>query len=376
MRIYFDNASTTPILPEVASYMSEVITNNYGNPSSIHFIGRQSKIIVEDARKIIADGLGVSTGEIFFTSGATEANNMILYSAVKDLGIKRIISCTTEHHCNLHMFDYLTNNNLAEIVMLDVDAFGHIDYQELEELLKSNNGDTLVSLMHGNNEIGTLHNMEVIANLCTEYNALYHCDAAQTIGKIPIDMANNKVNFLAASAHKFYGPKGVGFVYINNDNMIKPLFHGGDQERGMRSGTENLYGIAGMSKAFEMAYAEMTARDNHIQEISSHFIERLSTECKDIHINGSKTDKLKNIVNVSFPPTDKAEMLMMNLDIMGICASAGSACASGVEKDSHVLEAIKHNPKRKAIRFSFSHLNTLNEVNEVIDKIKTITPIT
>jgi len=374
-RIYFDNASTTPILKEVSHYMAEVNETYYGNPSSIHFYGRQSKIIVEDARTLIANGLGASTGEIFFTSGATEANNMALYCSVRDLGIKKILSSPTEHHCNLHMFDYLQKHKLASVEMLDVDQFGHIDYEALDEKLSNENEGVMLSLMHGNNELGTIHNMDRLGEVCKKYNVLFHSDAAQTIGKIPIDLSNSNVGFIAGSAHKFYGPKGVGFIYINGDNLIKPLIHGGDQERGMRSGTENLYGIAGMSKAFELALSEMNDRTSKIEEISNLFINRLTKECHDIRINGSQVEQLKNIVSISFPHTDKAEMLMMNLDILGICASSGSACASGVENDSHVLEAIKHDPKRKTVRFSFSHLNSLDEVNTVVDKIKTVTPL-
>ena len=374
-RIYFDNASTTPLLKEVSAYMAEVNETYFGNPSSIHFLGRQSKIIIEDARTLIANGLGASTGEIFFTSGATEANNMALFCSVRDLGIRKIISSPTEHHCNLHMFDYLQNNNLATVEMLEVDQYGHIYYENLEEILSNSDEHTMLSLMHGNNEIGTIHDIEKLGVICEKYKVILHCDAAQTIGKIPIDLSNNNVGFIAGSAHKFYGPKGVGFIYINGDNLIKPLLHGGDQERGMRSGTENLYGIAGMSKAFEMAMSEMEERTSKIEHLSSLFSSRLSNECHDIKFNGSTKNKLANIVSVSFPYTEKAEMLMMNLDILGICASSGSACASGVENDSHVLEAINHDPKRKTVRFSFSHLNTEEEVNTVIEKIKTVTPL-
>jgi len=374
-RIYFDNASTTPLLKEVMDYMAEVNNSFYGNPSSIHFYGRQSRIIIEDARKIIADGLGASTGEIFFTSGATEANNMALLCSIRDLGVKKIISSPTEHHCNLHMFEYLEQNNLAQIEMLNVDEFGHIDLNQLDEKLKNSTEKVMVSLMHGNNELGTIHNMDKLADICDSYDVLLHCDSAQTIGKIPIKLSHQKVSFIAGSAHKFYGPKGVGFIYINGDNIIKPYLYGGGQERGMRSGTENLNGIAGMSKAFELAMTQMDSRDAKIEELTTVLVNRLSTECYDIKFNGSKNEKLKNIVSVSFPHTNKAEMLMMNLDILGICASSGSACASGVENDSHVLEAIKHDPKRKTVRFSLSHMNTIEEVNSVVEKIKTVTPI-
>lgn len=374
MRVYFDNASTTPLLPEVAKRMHEINKQYFGNPSSIHYYGRNAKIIVEDARKVIAEGLGASIGEIYFTSGATEANNMALYCSVRDLGIKEIISSKTEHHCNLHMFQYLENAGICNITYLESDKFGHVRQDDLEELL-STKENVLVSLMHGNNEIGTLHPIDALSELCSHHNALLHCDTAQTIGKLPINVSKTKISFIAGSAHKFYGPKGVGFIYINNDNLIKPLFHGGDQERGMRSGTENISGIAGMSVAFEKAQEEMSSRTEHILALRSYFLLKVSNELLDVKLNGSQTDFLPNILSLSFPPSNKADMLMMNLDIMGICASSGSACSSGVENDSHVLEVIQHDPKRKTIRFSFSHFNTREEIDYVIDKLKKATPI-
>ncbi|MBT8231496.1 MAG: cysteine desulfurase [Bacteroidia bacterium] len=374
MRIYFDNASTTPLLPEVFNYMHEVNSLIYGNPSSIHFFGRQAKIIVEDARKILAEGLGASTGEIFFTSGATEANNMALYCSVRDLGIQTIISTKIEHHCNLHMFDYLEANNLASIKYLNVNNEGHIDYDQLDEILCQNNDNVMVSLMHGNNEIGTLNDMERLAEICHNHNVMLHMDSAQTIGKMPIDLSDEKVAFISGSAHKFHGPKGVGFIYINNNNLIKPLFHGGDQERGMRSGTENISGIAGMAKAFELASSEMEDRTKILSELRQYFVQQLQDNFEDIIINGSSSSFLPNILSVSFPPSENVDMLMMNLDISGICASSGSACSSGVENDSHVLEEIGHDTKRKTVRFSFSHLNTKKEVDYVIRKLHKLTP--
>lgn len=373
MRIYFDNASTTPLLAEVKDEMTKVINDNFGNPSSIHLHGRQSKIIIEDARKIIANGLHASTGEIFFTSGATEANNMALLCSVRDLEVKRIISTEIEHHCILHTLDHLEKNAEVEIIYLKVDSKGAIDLKELESLLQSSDIKTLVSIMHGNNEIGTLSDIDTISKLCTNYNVLYHTDTAQTLAKIPIDVSSTQISFLCGASHKFFGPKGVGFVYINSENIIKPLMYGGDQERGMRSGTENIYGIAGMAKAYELAIDQMSERKTKIFQLREYFKERLISELSDIRINGSDY-ALYNILSVSFPKSPKSEMLMMNLDIMGIAASSGSACSSGVENDSHVLQAIGHDPTRKTIRFSFSHFNTKEEVDYVMDKLKTITP--
>lgn len=374
MRVYFDNASTTPLLPEVQEAMTKVIQENYGNPSSIHLQGRQSRIIVEDARKQIAQGIKASTGEIFFTSGATEANNMALICSVRDLGVKRIITSNIEHHCIFHTLEYLEKEYQTEVEYLAVNDLGQIDLDLLAEKLSSSDQKTLVTIMHGNNEIGTISDLSQIAAICDSHSALYHTDTAQTLAKIPIDVSQNKVSFLCGASHKFFGPKGVGFIYINGDNLIKPFMFGGDQERGMRSGTENIYGIAGMAKAYTIAINEMEERHQLVSELKEYFVSRLINELDDIIINGDK-EGLYNILSVSFPASPKSEMLMMNLDIVGVSASSGSACSSGVENDSHVLSAINHDPKRKTVRFSFSHLNTKEEVDYVIEKLKTITPI-
>lgn len=374
MKAYFDNASTTPLLAEVKLAMKEVIDNNYGNPSSIHSLGRSSKILIEDARSDMAQGIRASTGEIFFTSGATEANNMALLCSVRDLGVKTIISSPTEHHCILHTLDYISNHGLANVRYLKVNEEGHIDYEELTETIRSSAGNVLVSLMHANNEIGSIHDIDRIAAICQEEKALFHTDTAQTIGKLKIDVQKTKIAFLSGSAHKFFGPKGSGFIYINNDNMIQPLLYGGDQERGLRSGTENLFGIVGMHKAFVLAMDEMEERHEKTLKIKTYCQEKLRSNFSNIKINGSKSAALYNILSVSFPPSNKAEMLIMNLDIAGICASAGSACSSGVENDSHVLQHIGHDPQRKTIRFSFSHFNTIQEIDFLIEKLGQLLP--
>ena len=342
MRVYFDNASTTPLLDEVKQVMTQVINETYGNPSSIHLHGRQARIIVEEARKKIAHGINASTGEIFFTSGATEANNMVLLRSVKDLGVERIITSNIEHHCILHTLDYMVQEKMVEVVTLNVNSQGEIELSELEALLKEDK-KTLVSIMHGNNEIGTLADIAAMGALCNSYNALLHTDTAQTMGKIHIDVMASGVHFLCGASHKFYGPKGVGFVFVKADNIIQPMMYGGDQERGMRSGTENIYGIAGMAKAFELACEQMAERESDILSLRNYFLSRMHEELEDIHLNGSPNG-LPNIISISFPPTSKSEMMMMNLDIRGIAASSGSACSSGVENDSHVLQAIGHDP--------------------------------
>jgi cysteine desulfurase len=374
MNVYFDNASTTPLLTEVQDVMKAIISDTYGNPSSIHRKGREAKIIIEDARKTIAKLIGASTGEIFFTAGATESNNMALLCSTRDLGVTHIISSPTEHHCILHTLDYISKHGMAKVSYLEVDSEGHIDIDELQQMLNNEKGKALVSLMHVNNEIGTMHDVQSISELCRAHGALFNCDTSQSMGKVPINVQELGVSFLCGSAHKFYAPKGVGFIYIKNENMINALTHGGDQERGIRSGTENIYSIAAMSKALELAYQDMPNRMQHISELKSYFVDKLLKNLDDIIINGSSRMGAYNILSVSFPHTEKSELLMMNLDINGICASAGSACSSGVENDSHVLQAIGHSPQRKTVRFSFSHFNTKDEVDYVIDVLRKFTP--
>ena len=373
MEVYFDNASTTPLLSEVQEAMVKVIQENFGNPSSIHLQGRRSRVLVEDARKTIAQGLKASTGEIFFTSGATEANNTVLLGAINSLGVKRIISTEIEHHCILHTLDHIEKTGSAEIILLPVDKLGQINLDSLQQILVSSPIKTLVSIMHGNNEIGSIADIERIAAICNTANALFHTDTAQTIGKIPIDLVSTPISFLCGASHKFFGPKGTGFLYVNSDNQIQPLMHGGDQERGMRSGTENIYGITGMAVAFAKSMEEMAERKTKILEVKRYFIDRLTSELQDIKLN-STDNGLYHVLSVSFPPTDRSDMLMMNLDIAGIAASSGSACSSGVENDSHVLQAIGHDSRRKTVRFSLSHYNTIEEVDYVMEKLKNMTP--
>lgn len=373
MQIYLDNASTTPMLPEVIHQMTAVMNESYGNPSSIHRHGRKAKSIIENARKVVAKVINASLGEVFFTSSATEANNMVIKNAVQDLGIQRIISSPTEHHCILHTLDYLTHHHKCEVIYLRVDAYGIIDYQQLKDLLSNNSVKTLVSIMHGNNEIGTMSDTIKIGQLCHKYGALYHCDAVQTIGKYPIDVQTSNISFLSGSAHKFHGPKGVGFVFISNENIITHYIHGGAQERNMRAGTENVAGIAGLAKALEIITDSTDSNKKKILSLRTLFKDKLLTEFQDITFNGSQEgDFLAHVLSVSFPPGPKADMLVMNLDIAGISASSGSACSAGIEEDSHVLVAIGHPAERKTIRFSFSPFNTAEEIIYTVEKLKTM----
>ncbi len=372
MRIYFDNAATTPLSEDVWQKMSTVLKNDFGNPSSIHHYGRISRSIIEDARKKVARTLQASIGEIFFTSSATEANNTILSRSVLDLGVRRFISSPTEHHCVLHTLQHLQNENPSlEIIWLKVDRHGRIDLQELEAHLSQSSAKTMVSLMYGNNEIGTIHNITSIGDLCKKHNAYLHCDAVQMVGKYPIDVQQLQVSFLTGTAHKFHGPKGSGFFYMRADNIIQPFIYGGSQERNMRAGTENVAGIAGLAEALVEAVNHIEERKTHILNLKTRFENRLAEEVNDIEFNHPAGDDcMYHISSVSFAASPQADMLMFNLDIEGIAASSGSACSAGIPEDSHVLTAIGHPAHRKTVRFSFSIYNTLEEVDVVVEKIK------
>ncbi len=372
MRIYLDNAATTPLREEVIEVMSDCMRQLYGNPSSIHGCGRQVRAKIEESRKKIAGYLGASIGEIFFTSGGTESNNMAIKCAVRDLGVKRIISSKIEHHCVGHSLESVEKQGV-KIEMVDVDGFGRLDYDQLESLLQESIGvKTLVSIMHANNEIGTLSDMDRISKLCENYGAYFHSDTVQTIGHLPIDVSKTKIHFLSGGAHKFHGPKGCGFIYINNEAMIKPMIDGGAQERNMRAGTENIYGIVGMAKALELACENMSEYQAYIEEIRSYFKEQLLERFEDIHFHGDQENYLYTVLNVCFPPSEKSAMLLLHLDIAGISASGGSACSSGAEKGSHVLTAIGADANRKSIRFSFSHYTTKEDIDITLEKLSNI----
>ncbi len=369
-RIYFDNAATTPLHPEVIIAMSNAMQENYGNPSSIHAEGRKARAAIEKARKQVASYLGASIGELFFTSGGTESNNMILKGAVRDLSVERIISSETEHPCVLHPLDYLKKYNLIQVDFVKQDNKGRIRLDHLNELLEQNKKKTLVSLMHANNEIGTMINLDEVAALCEKHNALFHSDTVQTIGHYPIDVSKTKIHFLSGSAHKFHGPKGTGFVYIRNDSIVKPHIDGGGQERNMRGGTENTYGILGLAKALELACDNREKNWPYISSLRTYMAEHLLKKIKGVQFNGDFDGSAHyKTLSVSFPPSPKADLLLMNLDIAGISVSGGSACSSGADAGSHVLDVLESDPDRKMIRFSFSHFNTKEEVDVVMKKL-------
>ncbi len=375
MRIYLDNAATTPLNPEVIDEMTKVLRETYGNPSSIHAEGRSARATIEKARKTVANTIGSSIGEVFFTSGGTESNNMALKCAVRDLGVKHIITTEMEHHCVLHTLEHIEHSEQAKVHYLPVNNIGRFKTEDLENLLSSLEEKVLVSLMHSNNEIGTMIDLHEIASICEKHDALFHTDTVQTIGHFPIDLSKIRINFLSGSAHKFYGPKGIGFVYINGDNIIRPYINGGAQERNMRAGTENIHGIAGLAKALELVAEHRDGHRSHIEAVRSHMKDQLLTHFDDIQFNGEQEENFHyKVLSVSFPPSPKSNLLLLSLDIAGISASGGSACSSGAEQGSHVLKAIKADPSRKTIRFSFSHLNTIEEIDFLIEKLKTIIP--
>ena len=373
--VYLDNAATTAILPEVVNTMTEVLTNTFGNPSSTHNYGRNAKAIVEQARKTIAKQLNVSSSEIIFTSGGTEADNLILQSAVKDLGVKTIITTKIEHHAVLNTIIYLSEHYDVEIIYLDLDESGQINYNQLGEFL-NNKDNVLVSLMHVNNEIGNILDIKKVANLCQENKALFHSDTVQSIGHYNLDLQDIKVDFAAVSAHKFHGPKGVGFAFIRKNSGLHPIIFGGEQERGQRAGTEALHNIAGLEKAFKVAYQNLETDKTYITNLKSYCLKQLKKEIPSVKFNGL-SDTIENsaytIINMRLPEISKdATMIQFHLDLKGIACSRGSACQSGSTKNSHVLEAIlaKEALKKASLRVSFSKFNTKEDVDYLVNVLK------
>lgn len=373
-RIYLDHAATTPLHPQVIHLMHETMLSNYGNPSSIHAEGRTSRALIEKARKTMAKHFNCSIGEIFFTSGATESNNMIIQGAVSGLGVQTIITAATEHHAVLHTIEVLEKEGKIKVIYLPLDKEGNPSILSLEEhLSKQENKKVLVSLMHSNNETGTLLEWENVGAICQKYDALFHSDTVQSVGFYDIDLQNIPVHFIAGSAHKFNGPKGVGFTYIRNENAIPPFQHGGSQERNMRGGTENLLGIVGMALALDLAMSEKSERFAHLEKLKLQLFNGLKNVIPGIQINGPGLENSHpKILNIGFPPNPKATMLLFNLDIEGISTSGGSACSSGTDTGSHVLRAIYPENQHISVRFSFSHLNTSAEVDKVIEIISNI----
>ncbi|MVM30191.1 aminotransferase class V-fold PLP-dependent enzyme [Spirosoma sp. HMF4905] len=371
--IYLDNAATTRLDPEVLEAMLPLMTEHFGNPSSIHSHGRAVRTAIEKARKTVASLLNTSPAEIFFTSGGTEADNTAIRSSIETYGLTHAITSPLEHHAVLHTLQHLAEQGTIQLSLVNIDEKGHIDLSHLEELLRTM-PRSLVSLMHGNNEIANLLNLNRVGDLCRSYNAIFHSDTVQTMGHFRHDLQQLPVDFIVGAGHKFHGPKGVGFLYVNAEHVkIHPFMYGGAQERNMRGGTENVYGIVGLAKALEIAYRDMDAHKQHITSLKSRMINQLREKMPDVRFNGDSVDvdnSLYTVLNVSLPASDMSDMLLFSLDIARISASGGSACSSGSSIGSHVLGALPGlDPDRGYVRFSFGKYNTAEEIDYAVDTL-------
>ena len=373
MNVYFDNAATTQLDPKVLEAMLPYLEKFYGNPSSTHAHGREVKAAIEKARKKVAGLLNAHPSEIIFTSGGTESDNTVLRTSVASKKVKHIVTSKLEHHAVLHTVEELEQEGLVKATYLDFDEKGNLNLDQLEEVLAHEEG-VLVSLMHGNNEIGNLLDIKRVSKICKENSALLHSDTVQTVGHFNIDLKELQIDFLAASAHKFHGPKGVGFMYVNKNSKLRPFITGGNQEREMRGGTENVSGIIGLAKALEIALENMESHKKHILALKNRMIEGLSTQIDDVKFNGNSSDldnSLYTVLNVSLPPSEANGMLLFSLDLAGISVSGGSACSSVAQAGSHVISALNQGKPtdRATIRFSFSKYNQLKEVDFACKKL-------
>lgn len=373
-RIYLDNAATTAIDPEVVEVMLPYLTEKFGNPSSLHAYGREAKTAVEAARKTILKHLNAKPNEIIFTSCATESTNTAIQVALRDLACTHIITSPIEHHATLHSVTYYAEQYHAQVEFVQVKPNGHIDLEHLQTLLaKAPAGKTLLTLMHANNEIGNLLDVDKVGEICEQYQVYFHCDMVQTIAHYPLDFSKLKVHFASCSAHKFHGPKGVGFLFVRNGLKIHSFLQGGGQERSMRAGTENVMGIVGLAKALDLAMNRYEADSQYIQGLKSYFLKALKSQFPAIKVNGDEgVQSLYTILNISFPKTQNSEMLLFNLDVAGICVSAGSACSSGAMAGSHVLGHLNPDDEAVAIRFSFCRNNTLAELDFTLQQLKSL----
>jgi cysteine desulfurase len=371
--VYLDNAATTPMDDRVIEAMLPFMRGHFGNPSSVHSHGREVRTAIEKARKKVAELLQASPSEIFFTSGGTEADNTALVCGIESHGIQHAITSPLEHHAVLHTLEMLAKKGQVQLSLLEVNEQGEIDLAQLEEILKKN-PKSLVSLMQGNNEIGNLNDLERIGQLTQAHGAFFHSDTVQTMGHYAHDLSKLPVDALVAGAHKFHGPKGVGFLYVRKDKKIHPFIHGGAQERNMRGGTENVIGIIGLATALEISLEELAAHRSQIEKIKGYFVERLRQEIPGIAFNGCSADLQKSlytVLSVSLPPSEANRgMLLFHLDLEGISASGGSACSSGASVGSHVMRALQHPADRDVVRFSFSRFTTMEEIDYTLEKLK------
>ena len=372
-RIYFDNAATTPLAPEVLEAMMPYLTEKFGNPSSIYSYGRETRLAIEQARKSVAKNLGAKPAEIFFTSGGTESSNTVLNAAITDLGCKHIISSPIEHHATLHTVTHLAKLHNLRLSFVQILPNGHIDMDHLASLLAATTEKTIVTIMHANNEIGTMIDIAAVGQLCKQYDAYFHSDTVQTVGHFPFELSQLLVDFITGAGHKFHGPKGVGILYINENVKISPLVHGGSQERNMRAGTENLYGIVGFAKALELATEKHEEERAYIQSLKQYLHDQLIAKIPSVSFNGDPFGRsLYNLLSVNFPKNEKTEMILFNLDMHHVCASGGSACSSGAQQGSHVINALNKGSEIVTVRFSFSKQNTIAEIDQVVTALLTM----
>ena len=370
-RIYFDNAATTSLDPEVLEVMMPYFTEKFGNPSSIYSYGRESRMAIEQARKSVAKILGAKPSEIFFTSGGTESSNTALHAAIFDLGCKHIISSPIEHHATLHTVSHLAKIAGVSLSYVNILPNGHIDLIHLQNLLESNTDKTIVSIMHANNEIGNMIDLQKVGEICKIHNAYFHSDTVQTVGHFSFNLKETPIDFITGAGHKFHGPKGIGILYINENVKINPYLHGGAQERNMRAGTENVYGIVGFAKALEIATEQHEKDSTYINGLRRYMHEQLLAQIPEVSFNGDTFgDSLYTLLSVNFPKNEKSEMMLFNLDIHHICASGGSACSSGAQQGSHVINALNKGEDIATIRFSFCKHNTKAEIDQVIATLK------
>ncbi len=369
-RIYFDNAATTPLDPQVLQAMMPYFTEHFGNASSIYSYGRENRMAIESARKLVASSLNIKPGELLFTSGGTESSNMAITCSVRDLGCKHIITSPIEHHATLHTVEFLKSLGLVDVSYVKLTQDGHVDLIDLEQLLERKNAKTLVTLMHANNELGNITDIVYVGELCERFGAIFHTDTVQTLAHYHLDLQKVKVHFISGSAHKFHGPKGTGILYTNHMVQIKPFIHGGGQERAMRAGTENIAGIVGFAKAFELSMLHHDEDMVFIRSLKQYMKKKLSSAFEDIIFHGDTGEKsLYTVLNAGFPINERTEMLSINLDVAGICVSGGSACSSGAQGGSHVIKGAYPHSHRVPIRFSFSKHNTFEEIDTAVLKI-------
>ncbi len=370
-RIYLDNAATTALDKDVLDAMLPYMTSHFGNPSSIYSYGRETRLAIENARKSVAKLLGVHPGEIFFTSGGTESNNTAILASIRDLGCSHILTSSIEHDAVLHTVEYYSKQDSVTSSFVKLLPNGQVDINDLENQLASCNKKCLVSLMHANNEIGNILDIQKVSTVCKKYNAIFHSDCVQTVGHYPLDLTKSGVHFISGSGHKFNGPKGIGILFVNHSLKIRPFIYGGGQERNMRAGTENLYGIIGFAKALELSMLNLEKNMNYIQSLKAYTTKQLQQTIEGVSFNGDTTDNsLYTVLSVSLPKTEKSEMILFGLDINNICVSGGSACSSGADQGSHVIRTINNNPNQVTIRISFCKNNTRQEIDTVIAKIK------